>query len=29
MPIFDIKKVDRQLIHVMHVKGIYANGTFI
>ena len=25
----DIKKVDKQLTHAMHVKDRYANGTFI
>ena len=29
MPTINIKKVDKQLTHAMHVKDRYANGTFI
>ena len=29
MCIIDIKKVDKQLMHAMHVKDIYVNDTFI
>ena len=27
--IIDVKKVDKQLTHAMHIKDRYANGTFI